>query len=97
MQEKQTGDPYNQRVSVSCPYYQNTPRIDTAAFLNTPLSLLSLQIYSTNFTDANPVINLPKTFSRNLRCVSGNSVSLPSFVDNGDGTVTDQNTNLVWQ
>ncbi|EMN94578.1 hypothetical protein LEP1GSC110_0917 [Leptospira interrogans serovar Medanensis str. UT053] len=24
-------------------------------------------------------------------------MSSPSFVDNGDGTVTDQNTNLVWQ
>ncbi|AAN47862.2 DUF1566 domain-containing protein [Leptospira interrogans] len=95
------------RELASLVHTTNTPRIDTTAFPNTPtadayisdtpLSLLPLQIYSTNFTDANPVINLPKTFSRNLRCVSGNSVSSPSFVDNGDGTVTDQNTNLVWQ
>ncbi|SOR63447.1 conserved hypothetical protein [Leptospira interrogans serovar Manilae] len=99
-------DPYNQRVSVSCPYYQHSSyRYDCLSkysyrgcvYFRYPLSLLPLQIYSTNFTDANPVINLPKTFSRNLRCVSGNSVSSPSFVDNGDGTVTDQNTNLVWQ
>lgn len=32
----------------------------------------------------------------NLRCVSGNTISPFAFVDNGDGTVTDSNTNLLW-
>ncbi|MCG6167023.1 Lcl C-terminal domain-containing protein [Leptospira sanjuanensis] len=32
----------------------------------------------------------------NLRCVSGNPIAPPAFVDNGDGTVTDSNTGLLW-
>lgn len=31
-----------------------------------------------------------------LRCVSGNPIPAFSFVDNGNGTVTDQNTGLLW-
>nr|WP_244247509.1 DUF1566 domain-containing protein [Leptospira yasudae] len=31
-----------------------------------------------------------------LRCVSGNATPAPSFQDNGNGTITDRNTNLLW-
>lgn len=31
-----------------------------------------------------------------LRCVSGNPLPAFSFLDNGNGTVTDQNTTLLW-
>ncbi len=32
-----------------------------------------------------------------VRCVSGDPLPDPSFVENGDGTITDSATNLVWQ
>ncbi len=35
--------------------------------------------------------------SLNVRCVRGNPASLQSFTDNGNGTVTDNVTGLVWQ
>jgi len=35
--------------------------------------------------------------SNYIRCVSGSPQFLGSFTDNGDGTVTDTGTNLIWQ
>lgn len=38
-----------------------------------------------------------RSVSRQTRCVRGSGLRGDRFVDNGDGTVTDQQTGLVWQ
>ena len=32
-----------------------------------------------------------------LRCVRGNNLPTSAFTDNGDGTITDETTDLMWQ
>jgi hypothetical protein len=38
-----------------------------------------------------------KSYSYYVRCVRGQELSFGNFNDNGDGTVTDNNTGLIWQ
>lgn len=38
-----------------------------------------------------------KTHDAHVRCVRGGQYPSPSFTDNGDGTVTDNGTGLMWQ
>ena len=38
-----------------------------------------------------------KTLNAHVRCVRGGQYPSPSFTDNGDGTVTDNATGLMWQ
>jgi hypothetical protein len=38
-----------------------------------------------------------KTLSYKVRCVRGNALPVSDYADNGNGTVTDQTTGLVWE
>ena len=38
-----------------------------------------------------------KTSNQKVRCVSGNIATTQSFTDNGDGTIKDNHTSLIWQ
>jgi hypothetical protein len=38
-----------------------------------------------------------KNLSFNVKCVTGNSSIQNSFIDNGDGTISDNSTGLIWQ
>ncbi len=43
------------------------------------------------------VFNYSSTLTYHVRCVRGEMTPPPSFTDNGDGTVADNETGLVWQ
>ncbi|WP_078123725.1 DUF1566 domain-containing protein [Leptospira alexanderi] len=88
-------------------HYSNNPHINNTSFPNT----FSGTKYMTNTADATTpgsnwainfsaatlgISNEPQGNNINLRCVSGNPIPAFSFVDNGNGTVTDQNTGLLW-
>ncbi len=90
-------------------HYSNAPtHMENAQFPNTNTA----NLYMTNTTDPLNVamiwvvdfltIGLPmQPFVKVggnafLRCVSGNPTPAFSFIDNGNGTVTDQNTKLLW-
>ncbi|WP_078129833.1 DUF1566 domain-containing protein [Leptospira alexanderi] len=88
-------------------HYSNNPHINNTSFPNT----FSGTKYMTNTADTTTpgsnwtinfsaatlgISNEPQGNNINLRCVSGNPIPAFSFVDNGNGTVTDQNTGLLW-
>ncbi|EQA61491.1 DUF1566 domain-containing protein [Leptospira alexanderi] len=88
-------------------HYSNNPHINNTSFPNT----FSGTKYMTNTADATTpgsnwainfsaatlgISNEPQGNNINLRCVSGNPIPAFSFVNNGNGTVTDQNTGLLW-
>ncbi|MCG6167024.1 Lcl C-terminal domain-containing protein [Leptospira sanjuanensis] len=88
--------------------YGNAPVfMETTEFPNADQSNLYLTItdYGPNTTMAWVVDFIHPGFSiqpfvKNanvfLRCVSGNPTPAPFFQDNGNGTITDRNTNLLW-
>jgi len=83
---------------------KNNPAIDTVYFLETALSPYvssTASVSTTNAWEVNFAQGIVRTDSKTLnkyvRCVSGPLESTISFTDNGDGTVTDSGTNLVWQ
>ncbi|MBM9575799.1 DUF1566 domain-containing protein [Leptospira sp. 201903070] len=89
-------------------HVSNIPKINTVSFPNTNFasSYLSDSSYvpvpTLNFVSlfnntAIPTTLLPKNTNQFLRCVSGNQIPAFSFVDNGDETITDQNSRLLWQ
>ncbi|MCG6166938.1 DUF1566 domain-containing protein [Leptospira sp. FAT2] len=91
------------------------PYIDTAAFPNTNTLVAYIsnttrvplpgQVFESDFALGNHVFSVGKSVVRYLRCVSGNPIPAPSFVDNSflpppavaTDTVFDQNTGLLWQ
>ncbi|MDH5559984.1 MAG: DUF1566 domain-containing protein, partial [Deltaproteobacteria bacterium] len=93
------------RELVSLVNFQNmNPAISAADFPGTALSS-----YWSNTTHAgNPGSALTVSFAAgvksfqtkptplNVRCVRGVQVLTPAFVDNGDGTITDNTTGLMW-
>ncbi|WP_338033061.1 DUF1566 domain-containing protein [Leptospira alstonii] len=91
------------------------PYIDAAAFPNTNSLITYIsnttrvplpgQVFTTDFANGSQAFSVGKAVVRYLRCVSGNSIPAPSFVDNSflpppavaTDTVFDQNTGLLWQ
>ncbi|AOP33151.1 hypothetical protein A0128_04355 [Leptospira tipperaryensis] len=90
-------------------HYSNAPQIDIASFPNTfaginymtnsPDSGNVANIWTVSFSDVvgNKVIPTSKATALNIRCVAGNTTPAFAFVDNGNGSITDQNTGLIWQ
>ncbi|TGM95292.1 DUF1566 domain-containing protein [Leptospira yasudae] len=93
---------------LSIVHYGNAPIfMETTEFPNADQSNLYLSIsdYGPNTTmewvvdfihpgfSIQPFVKNANAF---LRCVSGNPAPAPSFQDNGNGTITDRNTNLLW-
>ncbi|TGL92932.1 DUF1566 domain-containing protein [Leptospira barantonii] len=90
-------------------HYSNNPNIDILNFPHTDIN----NIYMTSTDDSMAPTNIwavdhffnngSKTMTQNkisalsLRCVAGSQPPAFSFQDNSDGTVTDRNTNLLWQ
>lgn len=85
-----------------------TPAIDESFFptssgtINwtaTTYAMNSDNAWSVNFSNGTSGNALPKSSSSSVsvRCVSGNSRARPEFTDNGDATVTDNATRLIWQ
>lgn len=81
------------------------PRIDTVAFPDTESYLYWTSetaademsaAWSLSFRDGF-AYRFPKTAYVKVRCVSGQESSSPSFTDNGDSTVSDNVTGLMWQ
>lgn len=92
----------------SLPNYDNyNPAIDSEAFPVTPSSgvtwtsttrALSMNSAWNIHFNASVISNNTKETIGYVRCVSsGDSLTPKTFNDNGDGTVTDNTTNLVWQ
>lgn len=87
-------------------YGKYSPSINTSYFPNTQSSYSSAYYWSSipyNTTDAwivnfsyGFVRNMVKTNSHYVRCVRGGQIT-SSFTDNGNGTVTDAVSTLVWQ
>ncbi len=87
-------------------YSVANPNINSIAFPNTPGNFYwSSTTYPENtnlarITDMGSGTSalLTKTLSYSVRCVSGPSKGYSAvFVDNGDGTILDRSTGLVWQ
>jgi hypothetical protein len=88
-------------------YQVVSPTIDIANFpatvggfywTGTDVASTPTNAWAVSFDGINNIGNFPKTPSTNyVRCVSGDSPPIQSFTDNGDGTVTDNLTNLRWQ
>ncbi len=90
-------------------HYSNAPQIDVASF---PATFSGIA-YMTNSTVTGTPTNIwvadfsgvailktystPKGANLNVRCVAGNPLPPLAFVDNGNGSITDQNTGLIWQ
>ncbi|MCB1304449.1 MAG: DUF1566 domain-containing protein, partial [Leptospiraceae bacterium] len=43
------------------------------------------------------VLNVAKSGTNYVRCVASQSLRSPEFTDNGDGTISDASSRLVWQ
>lgn len=81
-------------------YSKWDPIIDTSIFPSTPSGTYAAELRST-FTfkiELNEAF-LSTSWDDNLyvRCVSGESVPQANIINNGDGTVTDSTTGLIWQ
>ncbi len=90
-------------------HYSNAPQVDVASFPNTSVGFN----YMTNSADSGNAANIwtvnfsnvigmnvtssSKATALNIRCVAGNATPSLAFVDNGNGSITDQNTGLIWQ
>lgn len=78
-----------------------TQKIDNTKFPGTQSDFWSSTIYNgTNtwelFTDGTlyPLLN---TGTIGVRCISGSGVPTQSFTDNANGSISDNNTGLIWQ
>ncbi len=80
--------------------------MDVASFPgSTSASLWSSTVYAPNGSNGwymefmtGKISNTTTSTSYGIRCVSGDPITYtPAFVDNGDGTVTDQVNGLLWQ
>jgi len=87
---------------VNCDTYN--PSIDTTYFPGTnasPYWSSTVNVYLNTIWHvffSNGSVNSMTTDSHNyVRCVRGQELSFGNFNDNGDGTVTDNNTGLMWQ
>lgn len=95
---------YNELANLAN-YSVSAPATDSAFFPNT----VSGNYWVNNTYTGSPTFayyftflsgemsKIAKTSTLNARCVSGTSVTPSSFTDNGDGTVRDQATGLLWQ
>jgi len=88
---------------VNCGTYN--PSINTTYFPNTNASdhwsstadaSNSSNMWSVSFSYGD-VSYGNKSYNFCVRCVRGQELSFGNFTDNGDGTVTDNNTGLIWQ
>jgi hypothetical protein len=81
------------------------PSIDTSIFPNSQnarywsSNVNSLDSNYARFIDNSNVLsfNIDKSNTYYVRCVSGNSISFQSFTDNGNSTISESTTGLVWQ
>jgi hypothetical protein len=81
------------------------PSIDTGLFPNSQIAFYWSSTFDAidnsrgRFVDNSNLLsfNLAKSNSLQVRCVSGSSSSLLSFTDNGDSTITQTSTGLLWQ
>ncbi|MBM9575800.1 DUF1566 domain-containing protein [Leptospira sp. 201903070] len=90
-------------------HYSNAPQIDLTSFPNTftgfnymtnsPESGNAANIWAVSFNNviASKIDIVTKATPINIRCVSGNPIPAQAFLDNGDGTISDLNTGLIWQ
>jgi hypothetical protein len=85
-------------------YVNSYPAIDNDIFPNNPSNFYwssnaytrnTLEAWSINFTDG-AVDYMRKTLSFNVRCVSGQQIT-NGFIDIGNGTVSQNDTGLIWQ
>ncbi|EMO30163.1 Lcl C-terminal domain-containing protein [Leptospira noguchii] len=99
------------RELASIVHYTNNPHIENAFFPSKTFtgrsymtSTIDAKVAGNNWTvdfavtppmDAR-ISSIPQATSIYLRCVSGNAMPAPSFVDQADGTVRDLNTGLLW-
>ncbi|RHX94256.1 fimbrial protein FimH [Leptospira yasudae] len=97
----------NIREIASLIHYGNAPHIDTARFPNTFSGNHYLSVTNNALGAGSAwVVNIAlptvgaftiaKNLPVNLRCVSGNPLPALALTDNGDQTVTDPNTGLLW-
>ncbi|EQA71047.1 DUF1566 domain-containing protein [Leptospira noguchii] len=99
------------RELASIVHYTNNPHIDNAffpskTFTGTPYMTSTIDAkvagnnWAINFAITPPIgVRIPsltQVTPLGLRCVSGNAIPAPSFVDQLDGTVRDLNTGLLW-
>lgn len=63
---------------------------------NTDYPLNNTMEWVVDFLNSPPIQPYVKNANALLRCVSGNTTSAFSFQDNGNGTITDSNTGLLW-
>lgn len=82
------------------------PAIDTVFFPACKLSFYwsstenardDLYAWRIGFETGDSISKGYKTEHWNVRCVRGAQIALGEFHDNGDGTITDLNTGLIWQ
>lgn len=86
-------------------YSKKDPAIDTTAFPGVSLYQYGTStISSVSASDAwyvdfamGVVDTNPTIYPTYYRCVRGNTMPAPSFNDNGDGTITDNTSGLMWQ
>lgn len=84
----------------------SAPTIDATSFPNTALldswssttnALNTANAFSVNVSDTN-VTSYGKTTTARVRCVAGSQKDeTKNYTDNGDGTVKDNGTGLIWQ
>ncbi|EKO59628.1 PF07603 family protein [Leptospira kirschneri str. H2] len=99
------------RELASIVHYTNNPHIDNAFFpsktftgtsymTSTVDSKVAGNNWAINFAITPPInVRIPsitQVTPLGLRCVSGNAMPAPSFVDQLDGTIRDLNTGLLW-
>ena len=85
-------------------YARHDPAVDTAFFSSlsdeywssTPFAAASSGAWALVFTDGDDQLPV-KSSSEYVRCVRGDSSFVHNFQDNGDQTVTDQGTGLMWE
>ena len=97
--------PTRQELETLVHYGPNDPSIDTTTFPNTAgdkywssttYASLTNNAWTVSFDYG--IISQSKANTLYVRCVSGPSRGYSShFVDNGDGTITDKTTGLIWQ
>ncbi|TGL82131.1 DUF1566 domain-containing protein [Leptospira yasudae] len=97
----------NIREAASLIHYGNNPHFDTTRFPNTfsgnhYLSVTNNALgagtaWAINIAlPSTGAFTIAKNLPVNLRCVSGNPLPALSLLDNGNQTVTDSNTGLLW-
>ncbi|EMJ95132.1 DUF1566 domain-containing protein [Leptospira alstonii] len=88
-------------ISNNAPPYIETTQFPNTSTANPYVSSTSnanvpANIWVTDFQLAKLSVTPKNAAGNHLRCVSGNTIPNFSFVDNGNETITDQNTNLLW-